>query len=813
MKISISKYSFRFAILIACYLLGISAGFSMQDRNCILSGAVKDETGNPLFKAVVQIESISRTEIADSAGFFCFPILASGRYKITVSHLGYKLFQKEVNVDERQPSVLSIELVNDSQQLSEVLVAGKSATQEVREQAIKSAVISTREVFNQPATLTELMNRSAGVRIRQAGGLGSAPDISVGGFQGRSIRYFKDGVPLDYLRDGYNISSVPVNSLERVEIFKGVLPVSLGADALGGAVNLVTRKTYRPELNVAYEIASFNTHRVSLNGFYTDPAKKWILGADAFYNHSDNNYKANLKVTDPETKNQRIRRVTLFHNAFTSYYAEAFAGVVNRNWADELRFTLSGFVLNREQQHPALMTDPYGAVTGRQASVIPSVRYKKSFLDDKFLIDQFAVVNTVTINRTDTLHGQYDWLGNFTPNPSRTGESRQAALSDLRFRNIISRTNFIYNLNAHNKLEINYVYTSSRRSGSDPYGTKFAGTDIDVLSIPALYNKQVVAAGLETKLFSEKLTNNLMGKFYRFSSRGIEAWAARPVEQNEQVSQSGQYWGFAEAIKYQLGEYSFARVSAEAANRLPEQEELFGDGAWVVPNFNLKPERSLNFNLGYYLSKPSRYTLEVNGFYRRTRDMILMVPTQPPYAQYMNMENVKGYGLEADLSVQFLQYFTAGGNFTWQSLRLFGLESSQDVWKNGARLRNTPYFFANASLNGKFTGLFSKTDRIQVYALYNFIREFYLETIPERVEPKGFLGLTGSADIQSDLIIPSQHLLSAGFNYQPTNRYSIGFEIKNITNTSLYDYFRIQKAGRSLHLKLSYTLKQKKTTL
>ncbi|REA59538.1 hypothetical protein DSL64_18005 [Dyadobacter luteus] len=126
------------------------------------------------------------------------------------------------------------------------------------------------EVFNQPATLTELMNRSAGVRIRQAGGLGSAPDISVTGFQGRSIRYFRDGIPLDYLRDGYNISSVPVNALERVEICKGVLPVSLGTDALVGAVNLVTRKTYQPELSVAYEIASFNTHRVSLNGFYTD---------------------------------------------------------------------------------------------------------------------------------------------------------------------------------------------------------------------------------------------------------------------------------------------------------------------------------------------------------------------------------------------------------------------------------------------------------------------------------------------------------------------------------------------------------------
>ena len=55
------------------------------------------------------------------------------------------------------------------------------------------------------------------------------------GFQDRAIKNFKDGIPMDYLGAGYNISLVPVNMLERVEVYKGVLPTALGADALGGA--------------------------------------------------------------------------------------------------------------------------------------------------------------------------------------------------------------------------------------------------------------------------------------------------------------------------------------------------------------------------------------------------------------------------------------------------------------------------------------------------------------------------------------------------------------------------------------------------
>lgn len=774
---------------------------------------LKGERGEPLPQATVYLlneagDEAQPVRLSDEEGKTDFAGVGKGNYVVVARHVGKEEARHEVAVGPASELVIELVLKNSAEQLSDLVVRGKSETREAMDQPIKAAIVNTREVGAQPVTLTELINRTAGVRIRQTGGLGSAPDVSVNGFQGRGIRYFKNGIPLDYLRDGYNISSVPVELLERVEVYKGVLPVGLGADALGGAVNLVTRTDVGSYLNLSYEAASFNTHRSSLSAVYAPDGKKWYAGTDLFFNHSDNNYKAEVKVTDPETRNQYRARVKMFHNAFTSYYGEVFAGVKDTRWADELRLSLAGFSLTREQQHPALMTDPYGAITGGQSSVVPTLRYRKAFAGGRISVDQFLVYNTVNISRTDTLHGRYDWFGNVTYNPSQFGESRQPALSDVDFSNLTSRTNLSYKLNDSGKLELNYVITEAGRKGKDLYGPRFAGTDIDVLSVRTDYRKQVLGASLENRWFGGRLTNTLMGKYYYYSSSGTDTWASRPIAESERITKKGYYWGIAEAIKFELNEYQFVRFSIEAANRLPQQDELFGDGIWVVPNFNLNSEKSTNLNAGYRWQRRKKASFEVNGFYRYTKGLILLIPIQPPYAQFTNMDNVKGYGVELDGSVHAGRFFILNANITYQDMRLFGITTALDKWKNDSRLRNTPWFFTNLGITGNFDKVFGQRDNLKIYLHYNFMKEYYLETIARRQEPAGFLGLFGSAKVNSDLLIPTQHLLNAGANYSlMSGRATVGLEVKNLLNQDVFDYYRIQRAGRSIHLKMGISIK------
>ncbi len=768
----------------------------------ILNGTVSSSKQDVLVGAVVTVAGTNKYAVTDATGKFQLSISPTENLTIQIQHIGFKKLMKTFSNRDFKEAPFTFVLQEDQTQLSEIQIVGKSETQEAKLQPIKAEIINTKAVQQQPSTLVELMNRSAGIRIRQSGGLGSNAGLMMNGFQDRAIKNFKDGIPLDYLGAGYNISLVPVNMLERVEVYKGVLPAALGADALGGAVNMITKKSLYRYAEASYEAASFNTHRVSVNTLFSDTARHFYIGGDAFLNRSDNNYKVNATITDQETAARSEATVKLFHNKFTNYYAEIYGGLTNLKWADELRVGLTYFYINRQNQYGATMAQPFGAAVSKQYSFIPTLRYRKSF--GNLSVDQFLTTSTIHVQQIDTARGTYDWYGKFIPSPSRRGEiTTNGSLSDIKFSYFTSRTHFAYQLSTRHKAEFNVVSTNIGRTGSDPRGLTLPQTGQDILSLPAKYYKLIGALGVQSTILDEKLTNNLIAKFYHYNTSTINVdvygsalGAHRSTSQNN--------FGIAEALKFALTPNTFFRVSAEAATRLPEQDEMFGDGNFRRSNFLLKPEKSTNMNLGFRTEKSNVFSLEVNSFYRITKDLILSVPVDFLFTQNQNVAKVKGLGLETDLNVSITRWLRANGNFTYQDFRLF---DTGNALTEGSRLRNTPFFFANLGLNTTINKIGAK-GKLQLYYYFTFVREYYLSYIPKSLEPDGFLGLWGKARFEAPNIIPNQALHSTGFTYYPGgDRFSLGFQAKNFLNASVYDNFRIQNAGRSFHLKLNYTLK------
>jgi len=756
-----------------------------------LEGTVRDERDGALEYITVFIKGVNRGAVTGIAGQFSIPDLPRGEYEIIVSGVGYQAQHQRVPVPG--PPV-SIKLLSENRELQEVVVEGKSDTQLAAEHPVKSAVVNTQLYARLPSTLIELMNRTAGIRVRQTGGLGSNAGLIINGFQDRAIRYFRDGIPMDYLGAGYNFSLVPVNQLERLEIYKGVLPVRLGADALGGGLNMITRKKSAKSLETSYEIASFNTHRATLNLYYPDTARHFFLGVETFFNHSDNNY-----IVTPDLVGEKVR---LFHNRFTHYYGELYGGILGTRWADELRIGVTAFWLSRQNQYGARMTQPFGAYTSEQYSIVPTIHYRKALLNKRLLVDQFFEQNTITVNQVDTARGTYDWHGNFEPSDTYIGEaSLRGSLAKTTFSYLISRTYLSCFLNTNQKLELNVVYSGNERLGRDPYGMTFRGSGRDILSVPARYTKIISSLGVESHWLDARLTNNIIVKHFAFN---IDALDADYDGDEKQRKESTARWGMADAIKFSLHDHSFFRVSAEYAMRLPEQDELFGDGNLHVSNFDLRPEKSLNVNAGYVVAS-DQFTLELNTFYRKTRDLILNVPYNFLFNQNQNIENVKGIGFETDGIVNITSFLKANGNATYQDFRLF---NTGNALKEGSRLRNTPYFFANLGLQSSFKKIFRGKGRIDAYWYFTFVREYYLDNIPKNFEPDGFLGLWGSAQFDAPNIIPGQAVHTTGLTFFPlTDACSIGFQVKNILNTNVYDNFRIQNAGRSFHLKVTYNIR------
>jgi len=798
--------SFLFSVTYAVCVWGqstVNQNTSSTSYTC--SGFIKEADGSTVAGTTITLVGTNKKTISDNNGFFTLSAISSQTYQLEIRHLGHEPQLITVDFRKKKNISLVITLTNKSGQLEAVTINGKSVNRELAERPVLTQVVNTKIVQEQPTTLVELLNRTAGIRVRQTGGLGSSSNLMINGFQNRSIRYFKDGIPMDYLGNGFDISLVPVNMLERVEVYKGVLPPTLGSDALGGALNLVTKQTADDQLDASYEYGSFSTHRASINLFHKNKTQHYFVGADAFYNYSDNDYKADVQVIDPSTGTQYNTRVPLFHNGFKNYYAEIYGGISDTKWADELRIGLTAFGIDRQINYGASMSQAIGAATNHQDALIPTLRYRKSLFDKRLTIDQFATINTLHSNRVDTAKGQYNWLGEFTPSDSRLGELvTRGTLAKLNYNYYTSRTHLHYQLYANHQLDFNAVLTGFSRKGTDPFGQRFASTGEDVLSVRARYDKQIFGLGLTSKLAQEKLTNQLVIKYYRYTTQATDADYQGNAITHENNNNS---WGVAEALKFDVSEQSYLRLSMETALRLPEQDELFGDGDRKLTNFDLKPERSVNANLGFRTTFHHKHNLEINSFYRVTHDMILQVPYNFLFSQSQNVDNVRGIGFEADGEVSLLNWLKATGNFTYQDQRIYNTNNPS---LENSRLRNTPYFFANASLNASFQKIFSEQDKLQVYWFYLFVRQYYLDPLPKDKEPDGFLGLWGDAKIDAQNIIPDQQVHTIGFTYTPAyTPLTIGFQLKNVFDKAIYDNFRIQNPGRSFFLKLSYSLNKK----
>src|SRR5690606_17590344 len=238
----------------------------------------------------------------------------------------------------------------------------------------------------------------------------SAVRISLAGLSGERVRFFLDGVPLEFSGYPFGIANVPVALVDRTEVYQGVVPIQFGADALGGAVNLVTHASPRERAGaIAYELGSFDTHRLALGARHYDARTGLAVQLGGFFDVAENDYPIEVEVFDDagQLSPARVRR---FHDGYRAFGGSASLGVLDRPWAD--RLVLRGFASkhDREVQHNPLATVPYGEVTYGKATQGGTVSYGKRLAERARVDVTLAYAHQSTVFE-DVSRCRYDWYG------------------------------------------------------------------------------------------------------------------------------------------------------------------------------------------------------------------------------------------------------------------------------------------------------------------------------------------------------------------------------------------------------------------
>ncbi|RZF61351.1 TonB-dependent receptor [Sphingobacterium corticibacterium] len=202
----------------------------------------------------------------NTEGQFVFSELYEGSYRLRVQHVGYVSQELEVMLEGNDVN-LDIVLEMESYAIEEVAVQGKQVAVDnlvkAENAAMPVTVITRREIeLMGSRRLDEIMKEQTGVAVVNDIASGSrAIGVQVQGFSSNYVMVLIDGQPMLGRNNGnFDLSRISVTNVERIEMIKGASSCLYGSDALGGAINIITRNgAITPQAHASLLYGSLNT--------------------------------------------------------------------------------------------------------------------------------------------------------------------------------------------------------------------------------------------------------------------------------------------------------------------------------------------------------------------------------------------------------------------------------------------------------------------------------------------------------------------------------------------------------------------------
>lgn len=777
------------------FLLVLILSFTWQNifAQKIVFGQITDgQTLQPLDGASVILENSNIGTISNHIGMFRMKLPSKSSRRIKVQYMGYKsrniILNKKLCVNDS--ICCNVELQPKNNILSDVIVLGKSKAQRHREVPSAITIIDSQELKYKTATLNEILDNATGIKVAQQGGLGNASRIIIQGMDGKRIGIFINGMPMGN-SDEFQLSSIPLDMVDEVEIYKGIIPAWLGGDGLGGAVNIRLKDFKKNHLEMAFEAASYNTYIGSLQLKHYLGKTSTALHAGATMNYAKNNYS----FSSPFELGRIIHRD---HDAYT--HGGFNVGISSQQWwFDQFDLTLSADYYRKEIQGGLMnvQNNIQHAFT-RTRSASTSLSLEKSFLKGKLTAQFHSIVGFSLVNQVDTSHYCYDFIGNRFPSGSGRGEIG-AVPNDSHDRHTTVREllNLTYKI-GNNQL---VTWTTNYRYGCKMPKDELADSysRLPTSGYPSRLHSIVSGLTHELKLYGGKFTNELGIKLFNHHSEVLPFAEAIMLQDKLKASTNHSTmagWSEAMALHLLPNNALTLKASVQSTVRMPIAEELFGDGVLLLPSEKLRPERSFNINAGaIWLINAMRYPqvrIGINSFYMSAKDMIKLMYSSMNMA-YDNIGKVRVMGIDMEMESKLNRWLDLQGNITWQDARDMRKEAvgGGENFHYRYRIPNMPYLFGNVGVRLHKDGLLNKSSSSAFASTFGFTKAF---------------SYNWEASKHNTMLIPARYCWDVAVHHSFNKRCQLSFEIRNILNRENWAEFRYPMERRTFHLKMKYII-------
>jgi len=318
----------RVVLFVVALVASTAAAQSLTEVSVVVQSASGPVAGATLVVGAASADT-------DAAGRAVVRV-SPGPTSIVVTKPGFADAQQRVTVGEGRMEVVVDLVALPSVEEAVVVVASTRTGRRVEDQPTRVEVLGREEIEEKmlmtPGDIVMMLNEMGGLRVQATSPSIGAATVRVQGMKGRYTRFLSDGLPLFGQQvGGLGLLQIPPMDLGQVEVIKGVASALYGAGAMGGVVNLLTR---RPDDEHAADLLLNQSNLGATDGvaFLATPlTRAWRLTVLAGGHRQTRNDRDNDGWADLAGYHRAVLRPRLFWDNGTGRSAFLTAGLTVEN--------------------------------------------------------------------------------------------------------------------------------------------------------------------------------------------------------------------------------------------------------------------------------------------------------------------------------------------------------------------------------------------------------------------------------------------------------------------------------------------------